>query len=136
MTAQKGRDLILQIDDGTNNYLTVAGFRSNGFTINNTPVDISNKDTGAFQQYMEDAGLRHITVTGDGVFLGDTQFALAHGHAMAGTNPLCKLIAPGLGEYTGAFAIQSLQMTGQHNGEVTYHISLTSAGDITFVAAV
>jgi len=135
MTAQKGRDLILQINDGTN-YLTVAGFRSNGFTINNTPVDISNKDSGAFQQYMEDAGLRHISVTGDGVFLGDAQFALAHGHIMAGTNPLCKLIAPGLGDYTGNFAIRSLQMSGNHNDGVTYQFQLESAGDITFTPAV
>lgn len=134
MTAQKGRDLILQIHDGSD-YETIGGFRTNSFTINNETADVSTKDSGAFRQLMADTGLRQLSTSGNGVFLGDAQFEVAHGHAMAGTHPMCKIMAPGLGAYTGAFAIRSLDMAGNHNGEVTYNIALESAGDISFTPA-
>ena len=35
----------------------------------------------------------------------------------------------------GAFQIVSLEFAGEHNGEVTYELSLESAGALTFTAA-
>ena len=48
----------------------------------------------------------------------------------------CELVVPGLGSYSGMFAIKSLEMSGEHNGEVTYSISLDSAGVVAFAAEV
>ena len=35
----------------------------------------------------------------------------------------------------GPFQITSLEFAGEHNGEVTYDLSLESAGELTFTAA-
>ena len=42
MVAQKGKDLLLKIDDGTGAFITVAGLRTQRFALNADPVDITN----------------------------------------------------------------------------------------------
>ena len=38
------------------------------------------------------------------------------------------------GTIEGPFLVSSIEYSGSHNGEATYEMSLTSAGEITFVA--
>lgn len=132
MAAQKGKDLLLKIHDGTV-YQIVGGFKSNDLTINGEAVDVTTKDNVGFKELLEGAGVRSLSASGDGVFMNDATFAIAHGHVLAGTHPDCEITVPGLGTYTGKFAISSLQMSGGFEGEITYTISLDSAGAITFV---
>lgn len=132
MAAQKGKDLLLKIHDGIE-YQIVGGFKSNDLTINGEAVDVTTKDNVGFKELLEGAGVRSLSASGDGVFMNDATFGIAHGHVLAGTHPECEITVPGLGTYTGKFAISSLQMTGGFEGEVTYSISLDSAGVITFV---
>jgi len=132
MAAQKGKDLLLKINDGLV-YQIVGGFKSNDITINGESVDVTTKDNAGFKELLDGAGVRSLSVSGDGVFMNDVMFGLAHGHVLAGTHPDCEITVPGLGTYTGKFAIASLQMSGSFDGEVTYNISLDSAGPIAFV---
>ena len=49
-----------------------------------------------------------------------------------GTIPAWDLVVPQLGTFTGSFMITQLQYSGNHAGELTYSVSLESAGEITF----
>jgi len=131
MAAQQGKELLLKIHDGTD-YQLIGGFQSNEFSINGETVDVTSKDSAGFKELLDGAGLRSISTNGNGVFMNDAAFTLAHTHVLAGTHPLCEIIVPGFGTYTGPFAITALSMTGAHEGAVTYNITLDSAGPITF----
>ena len=46
-----------------------------------------------------------------------------------------QIVIPDFGTVEGPFQITSLEFAGEHNGEVTYELSLESAGALTFAAA-
>ncbi len=131
MAAQKGKELLLKIHDGSS-YELIGGFKSNDFTINGETVDVTTKDNTGYKELLEGVGVRSITTSGNGVFMDDAAFGVAHSHMLAGTHPECEIIVPGFGTYTGKFAITSLQMSGSYEGEITYDITLESAGVVTF----
>ena len=134
MAAQQGKELLLKIFDGTD-YQLIGGFRSNEFSINGETVDITSKDSAGFKELLDGAGLRSISTSGDGVFLNDAAFTIAHTHLLDGTHPMCEIVVPGFGTYRGPFAITTLSMTGAREDAVTYSIQLESAGQVTFTAA-
>ena len=43
---------------------------------------------------------------------------------------------PDFGTMEGPFQIGSIEYAGSHNGEATYELSLVSAGEIAFTAAI
>ena len=46
-----------------------------------------------------------------------------------------QIVIPDFGTVTGAFQITSLEFAGEHDGEVTFELSLESAGELTFTAS-
>ena len=133
MTAQKGREFVLQIHDG-NDYQTVGGFRSNQFSINGSMIEVTNKGSGGVRQLLADGGVVSLSTRGSGVFLDDAYFKMVHDKALAQEHANCRIIVPDFMAYSGDFAITSLEMTGEHAGEITYSISLESAGAISTAA--
>ncbi len=58
MSAQKGKDLLLKLDDGTGNFVTVAGLRTRRFSLNADTVDASSADSiGRWRELLAGAGL-------------------------------------------------------------------------------
>jgi len=132
MAAQRGRDFLLKIyDDSTTSYKTVGGMKSNSFTLNDTPVEITNKSSGDFAEYMENGGVRSLAISGSGVFVDDAEFKKVHDHLMNGTHANCQIIIPDFMTYTGQFVVKNLEFAGEQNGEVTYTLALSSSGPIT-----
>jgi predicted secreted protein len=68
--AQKGNLFLVKAATKYNGstYATVAALRSNGITINNAPVDITNKDGNGWQEMMAGGGVKSVSVTGEGVY--------------------------------------------------------------------
>ncbi|MEX0298013.1 MAG: phage major tail protein, TP901-1 family [Kordiimonas sp.] len=135
MAAQKGRELLIQIHDGSGdfndeNYVVVGGFDNNGITMNGEAVEITNKDSQGFKEYLEAAGNVSISLTGGGVFVDDESFRRVHEHMVNQTHPQCRVIVPEFARYTGSFSITSLSVTGNNGAAVTYEIALDSAGVI------
>lgn len=130
MAAQKGREFVLKIHDGTT-YQTIGGFRSNSFSINGENIEVTNKGSEGYRELMQGGGIVSISTSGSGVFLNDDYFKLVHDKILAQEHADCQIIVPDFMTYTGDFAMSSLEMSGEHNGEVTYSISLESAGVIT-----
>jgi len=139
MAAQKGRDLLVKIHDGSAsfedaNYNVVAGMRTNSFGFTAEQIDITNKDSGGFKESLDEAGNVGLEVSGGGVFLDDAAFQRVHDHFLARTHMDCKLVFPDFAEYTGKFSIDSLNIGGNETEAITYEIKMDSTGPITVTA--
>ncbi len=131
MPVQKGKEFLLQVDDGAGGYATVGGFTSNSFTINGSPIDITSKDSAGFRESLDGGANISIETSGSGVFVGDPEFTSVHTAALAGSHLDARVTVPGFMTYTGPFIVSSLGFTGETEGAVTYDIQLQSAGSIT-----
>ena len=51
-----------------------------------------------------------------------------------GEVPNFQVIIPDFGTVEGPFQLASIEYAGSHNGEATYELSMSSAGELTFTA--
>lgn len=135
MAAQKGLAMLLKIDIAAS-FTTVGGIRATSLSINNAQVDITNQDdTGRDRMLLAGAGVRSFSVSGNGVFVDDAAFAAVNTAVLADTQGDWQVVVPDFGTYEGPFQIASLEISGEHDGEVAFSITLESAGDVAFTAA-
>ena len=133
MAAQKGKDLLVKIHDGTG-YVTVAGLRSRRIAFNAEAVDITHAESaGRWRELLEGAGVKRAAIAGRGLFKDEATDALVRQAFFDGAVKNYQVVIPDFGTITGAFQIVSLEFAGEHNGEVTYELSLESAGALAFV---
>ena len=136
MTAQRGRDLLLKIDDGTGTFVTVAGLRSRQIALNAETVDITDSESaGRWRELLSGAGLRRASINGSGIFKDAASDTLVRETFFSGSTPDWQIVVPDFGTLVGAFQVTALEYGGQHNGEVTFEIVLESAGEILFQAS-
>jgi TP901-1 family phage major tail protein len=77
MSAQKGKDLLLKLDDGSGNFVTVAGLRTRRLALNADTVDVTNAESvGRWRELLAGAGIMRASVAGNGVFKDETSDAL------------------------------------------------------------
>jgi TP901-1 family phage major tail protein len=135
MAAQKGKDLLVKIDDGTS-FVTVAGLRTRRLSFNAETVDITHAESaGRWRELLEGAGVLRASVAGRGLFKDAATDALMRQKFFDGAVNSYQIVIPDFGTVEGAFQIVALDFAGEHNGEVTYDLSLESAGELTFTAA-
>lgn len=136
MAAQKGKDLLLKIDsDGTGTFVTVAGLRSRTLTFNAESVDITHTESaGRWRELLEGAGAKHARVTGAGIFKDAASDALMRTYVFNGTIRAWQIVIPDFGIVQGPFQINTFELTGRHDGEVGFDLTLDSAGELTFTA--
>ena len=134
MTAQKGRDLLLKIDsDGAGNYITVAGLRSHSLAFNAEAVDITHQESaGAWRELLAGAGVRSASIRGNGVFRDEASDARLRQVFFDGQIVTWEIIVPDFGSIQGPFQITALELTGTHDGELTFEMALDSAGQLSF----
>jgi TP901-1 family phage major tail protein len=135
MAAQKGKDLLIKIADG-GGFTTVAGLRTRRIAFNAETVDVTHAESaGRWRELLEGAGVRRASVSGRGLFKDAASDALMRQTFFDGTITAFQIVVPDFGVIAGAFQIASLEFAGEHNGEVTYEMTLESAGELTFAAA-
>jgi len=134
MAAQKGKDLLLKIHDGTA-YATVAGLRSRQIAFNAETVDVTHAESaGRWRELLAGAGARRASVSGSGVFKDAASDALIRATFFDGVIRNAQIVVPDFGTIEGPFQITSLEFSADHDREVTFDIALESAGEITFTA--
>lgn len=134
MAAQKGKDLLIKIHDGTA-YVTVAGLRARQIAFNTEPVDVTNAESaGRWRELLAGAGVKKASVSGSGVFRDAASDALMRQSFFDGTLSNAQVLIPDFGTVTGPFQITSLEIAGEHDREVTFDLALESAGALTFAA--
>lgn len=135
MAAQKGKDLLLKMHDGAG-FVTVAGLRSRRIAFNAETVDVTHAEsTERWRELLAGAGVRRASVSGRGLFKDAVSDAMVRQAFFDGVLKTCQVIVPDFGAIEGLFQISSLEFSGEHNGEVTFDLSLESAGVLMFTAA-
>ncbi|QRI64375.1 phage major tail protein, TP901-1 family [Shinella sp. PSBB067] len=134
MVAQKGRDLLLKIDNGAG-FATVAGLRSKRLSFNAALVDVTDAESaGRWRELLGGAGVQRAALSGSGIFKDQASDALVRSLFFAGTIAGWQIVIPDFGTVAGPFQIASLEYSGAHDGEVLFEIALESAGALTFGA--
>ena len=135
MPAQKGKDLLLKMDDG-DGFVTVAGLRSKTLAFNAQTVDVTHAESaGRWRELLAGAGVKRASVSGSGLFKDAASDALVRQTFFDGVVRGCQIVIPDFGTIEGPFQISTLEFSGAHDGEVAFEITLESAGELTFAAA-
>lgn len=148
MAKQKGRLLLVKIGDGaaTEVFNVLCGLTTKQLTINNNAYDVTTADCDdpggqLWREVM--TGTRSVSVSGNGYFedsaTEDRLRAVVFGAGPADAADAVanfEIIVPDFGTFAGAFHVDSLEYGGEQENSVTYSVSLSSSGPVTFTAAV
>lgn len=136
MAAQKGKDLLLKVDQGGGLFQTVAGLRATRISFNAESVDVTNVDSaGRWRELLGGAGLRSASINGSGVFLDAAADETVRASFFGGEIVEWQVVVPDFGTIEGPFQITALEYSGRHDGEAVYELSLASAGAVDFTAS-
>ena len=138
MAAQKGSAMLLKVDiSGT--ATTVAGLRSTSISMNDEAVDVTTKDSAGLRQLLAGGGVQSFSASGSGVFTDAASEAAVRtafdAQRTAGTFVDFDVVIPDFGTFAGPMMIATLEYAGEYNGEITYSITLESAGTFAFTSA-
>jgi TP901-1 family phage major tail protein len=93
-------------------------------------VVTTTKDSGGWRELLSGAGVRSVSVSAAGIFLGSTAEAQVRANAMAGTLDAYELSFEDGQKLHGQFLIQRLDYAGDFNGERNYTLQLESSGAV------
>lgn len=135
MSAKGGKDLLLKLEDsaGAGTYTTIGGLRSKNFSWSADGIDVTNHGSNQNKELLDGAGIKSMSISGEGVFTDDANLATLEAAFIAQALTRFQIIDTSSGgkSYTGLFKITSLERAGEYNGEQTWSISLESSGSIT-----
>lgn len=132
MTAQRGRDLLLKIEQA-GSFVTVAGLRSKRLAFNAQTVDATDSESaGRWRELLAGAGVQRAALSGSGIFKDRQSDEAVRAIFFAGTLAQWEVVVPDFGTLSGPFQVTALEYGGRHDGEVTFEIALESAGELIF----
>ena len=136
MVAQNGKDLLIKLDmSGAGQFETIAGLRATRISFNTESVDVTSlESSGGWRELLGGAGVKSASISGSGVFKDQNTDERARQIFFDGEVPNFQVIIPDFGTVEGAFQLTSIEYAGSHNGEATYELSMSSAGELTFTA--
>jgi TP901-1 family phage major tail protein len=135
MGAQKGKDLLVKIDDGAGGFVTVAGLRTRQLAFNAEAVDVTNAESaGRWRELLAGAGVRRAAISGAGVFKDEASDGRLRQIFFDGEIRTYQVVVPDFGRIEGPFQVTSLEYRGDHAGEVTFDMAFESAGALSFTA--
>ena len=133
MTAQKGKDILLKIDNGSGSFQTIAGLRTKRLALNSDSVDITHSESvGRWRELLAGAGVRKASIAGTGIFKDADSDALMRQLFFDGSIRDWQIILPAFGVIQAPFQITSLDYRGEHTGEIAFDLALDSAGALNF----
>ena len=138
MAAQKGKLVLLKADTAGGSpqvYTTVAGLRTNTWTVNGEDVDVTTKDDDGWQQRLSGAGVRSIGISATGVFQDSAIEETVRGWSFDQSINWFQLTFENGDVLECQFQISSYERTGDHDGAENYSMSMNSHGTPNYVAA-
>ncbi|MEK6542297.1 MAG: phage tail protein [Pseudomonadota bacterium] len=132
MAIEKGSAFLLKIGNGAVPiaYATVAGLRTTQLSINGDAVNVTNKDSGCWRDYLSGAGGRSVSVAGAGIFTGSAAEVRVQNNALSGTIDDYELSFESGAKMRGRFLVTRLDHSGDYNGERSYTLALESSGPV------
>ena len=134
MAAQRGKDILLKIEDG-GTFVSVAGLRTKRLSFDTATVDVTDADSaGRWRELLAGAGVRQASVAGSGLFKDAASDEAIRAAFFGGTVRMWQIVVPDFGTVEGPFQITRLEYAGEYDGEATFEIALESAGALRFEA--
>lgn len=135
MTVQRGRELVVSIDDGSGSFLALAGLAARELGFATMPVDgTSLSSAGRWRQLVPGAAARQARLLLDGVFSDQPADLLLRQSFVDGTARLWRVLLPGFARVEAPFVVTALAYRGGADGRVTYELTAESAGFVSFTA--
>ncbi|HMQ57598.1 MAG TPA: phage major tail protein, TP901-1 family [Rhizobiaceae bacterium] len=133
MASQRGKDVLLKVDQGGGTFVTVAGLRTKRIVFNAQPVDVTDAESaGRWRELLGGSGVQRASVAASGIFKDQASDELGRARFFAAEISACQIVIPDFGVVEGPFQITALEYGGNHDAEVTFEIALESAGALTF----
>jgi len=136
MSAQKGKDILLKVDELANGiFVTLAGIRTNRLSFNADTIDVTTAESaGHWRELLIGAGVKSAAIAGSGIFKDQAADAALRRIFFDDLTPDFEVSIPDFGTIAGPFQVTALEYSGNHDGEATFEIALASAGALTFAA--
>ena len=113
-------------------YSTVGGLRSSSFAYATDDIDVSNHGSNQWKNIKSGAGMRSVAVSGSGVYTNATNYRAMESDALALNLVSLAFIDIDAGRvYSGSYKINSLEATGEYDGEASFSISANSSGTVS-----
>src|SRR5882757_153827 len=128
MAAQKGNSLLLKVGTVAGSPVTVAGLRNTAIKLNNTMVDVTNKDSAGYRTLLQGAGEQSVTVTADGTADSAAAFSTLQNNAFNNTLSTYSIFFDNGDTLECSFQITSFDVSGAYNKEQTFSCTLESSG--------
>ena len=134
MAIQRGKDLLLKLDAAaTGDFVTVAGLRSRRLDFSADTVDVTTADSpDRWRELLAGAGVRRARVAGAGIFRDQASDAAVRTVFFDGAVRPWRIVLPDFGTVEGPFLVAALEFAGDHDGEMTFDMTLESAGALSF----
>lgn len=138
MAAQKGKLVLLKADitgSSPQVFTTIAGLRTNTWTVNGEDVDVTTKDDNGWQQRLSGAGVRSIAIAATGIFQDSAVEETVRQWAFDQTINWFQITFENGDALACQFQISNYERGGDHDGAETYSLTLNSHGSPSYVAA-
>lgn len=133
MTAVAGRKVKIYQGVGVGAVL-VAGARADKIAINNEAIDITDKGDDGWRTLLNDASVRSVELSVEGILKGDSLIAAALGDTTALLDDY-EIRIDGIGTAAGEFHFSSIEINGPHDDAAEFSATIMSSGPITWVSA-
>ncbi|KZK76483.1 Phage major tail protein 2 [Pseudovibrio sp. W64] len=139
MADGKGRLLLLKLGNGADPevFENTAGIKTRNLSINNSLVDATvpdSDDPGSIVYSSSVHGIQSVSFSGSGLSDDSATSTQLNAACLEQTRTNAKVIVPGLGEYAGVILIESIEFSGEVEGEAEFSISVKFTGKVTFTA--
>ena len=137
MAAASGNSFVLKVGDGATSeaFTTLAGLRNTSFSINNSPVDITTKDSAHWQTLLSDGGVQAFTMSADGVFTDAAVDETFRGYAFDNTLNNYQIVFPNGDTIEGSMLVTAYERNATNDDAEFFSLTLQSSGAPTFTAA-
>lgn len=137
MAAVSGNTFVLKAGDGATSetFTTIAGLRNTSFSLNNSPVDITTKDSAHWQTLLSDGGVQAFTMSADGVFTDSAVEETVREYSFNNTLNNYQIVLPNGDTIGGSMLVTTYELNAANDDAEFYSITLNSSGIITYTAA-
>ena len=138
MPAQKGKLVLLKADIAGGSptvYTTIAGLRTNTWTVNGEDVDVTTKDDDGWQQRLSGAGVRSLSISATGLFQDSVVEETVRAWAFDQSINSFQLTFENGDRLYSQFQISNYERSGDHDGAETYTLTLNSHGAPNYIVA-
>lgn len=134
MSVVSGRQFLLHLKDGAD-YVPLAGLQTRFFQVSAPPLARLDVSASRWRHLQAGGAVQSLRLTGEGLFEDAAAADLLHRIFAAGAHAEARVTLPGLGRFSGPFAVTELAYEGEADDLIAWRLALASAGEVRFEMA-